>query len=156
LIWEIENHTAKTIILIFNLIGWSIMFLSTFLINHFDIVGLRQTWLHVVNKPYSNPPFRDPLFYRLAKHPMHLGLVIMLWSASTMTVVHLFFTLLTTAYVLTSIQMEERQLLFESGRRDTNHNSFTIFSINRKRKERKEIYKKQDRSQMGANIIRLK
>ena len=156
LIWEIDNQTAKTIILIINLVGWSIMFFSTFLINHFDFVGLRQTWMHVVNKPYSNPPFRDHLFYSIAIHPIQLGLIIMLWSASTMTVVHLFFTLLTTAYVLTSIQMEERQLLFESGRRDTNHNSFTILSINRKKKERKEAYKKQDRSRMGANIIRLK
>jgi protein-S-isoprenylcysteine O-methyltransferase Ste14 len=142
LIWEIDNHTAKTVFLIINLVGWSAMFFSTFLINHFDFVGLRQTWMHVLNKPYQNLPFRDPLFYRLVRHPMQLGLVIMLWSASTMTVVHLFFTLLTTAYVITSIQMEERQLLFESGHRNTNHNSITMFSIDRKKKEKKEAYKK--------------
>jgi len=155
LIWEIDNHVAKIILLVINLIGCSIIFISTFFINHFDFTGLRQTWMHMLKKPYHSLPFRDPLFYRLAKHPLHLGLVIALWSTPMMTVAHLFFTLLTTAYVLTSIQLEERQLLFQSGQGYNGNSSWlsSKLSNSRKKKERIQVYKKQQRRTIDAKMI---
>jgi len=146
-IWQVDNNVAKLILLIVILIGCAIIFISTFLINHFDFTGLRQTWMHLLNKPYQHPPFRDPLFYRLAKHPLQIGLVIALWATAEMTVAHLFFTLLTTAYVITSIQLEERQLQFQSGQRYTNSNNWfsAKVSTGKRKKDRMEVTKQQRR-----------
>ena len=110
-IWDISDPTAQAIILGIYLIGWAIVFLSTFLINHFDLFGLKQSWLYFRNKPYQGLSFRIPFLYRLVRHPLYLGFLIAFWATSTMTVTHLFFALLTTAYILTAIQLEERDLI---------------------------------------------
>ena len=119
-IWQIDNHIATTVLRIINLIGWSVIMVSSFLIQHFDFLGVRQTWMNLRNKPYQNLPFRDPMFYQLARHPLQAGLLIVLWSTSVMTVTHLFFTLLTAAYVYTSIQLEERTNYRKRNRRSIN------------------------------------
>lgn len=116
-VWSVENETLKTILLITYLIGWAIVFISTFLINHFDLFGLRQTWLYFRNKPYTQLPFRLPLFYRFVRHPLYLGFIIAFWSASTMTVAHLLFAVLTTGYILTAIQFEEKDLVANFGKK---------------------------------------
>lgn len=110
-VWSIENETIKTILLITYIIGCAIVFISTFLINHFDLFGLRQVWLYFIGKPYTQLPFRVPLFYRVVRHPLYLGFLIAFWSASVMTVAHLLFAVLTTGYIFTAIQLEERDLL---------------------------------------------
>jgi protein-S-isoprenylcysteine O-methyltransferase Ste14 len=114
-VWSIENETAKTILVISYLSGWAIVFLSTFLINHFDLFGLRQVWLYATGKSYTALPFRVPAFYRLVRHPLYLGFIVAFWSTSIMTVTHLLFAGLTTGYILMAIRFEERDLLTSFG-----------------------------------------
>lgn len=114
-VWNIENRALKAILSIAYLSGWSIVFTSTFLINHFDLFGLRQVWLYFRGKPYTQLPFRLPLFYKMVRHPLYLGFLIAFWSAATMTVAHLLFAILTTGYILVAIQFEERDLITHFG-----------------------------------------
>ena len=109
-VWLIKNETIKTILLITYLVGWAIVFIATFLINHFDLFGLRQAWLYFRGKPYTQLLFRTPFFYRFVRHPLYLGLVIAFWSTPVMTIAHLLFAVLTTSYILTAIQFEEKDL----------------------------------------------
>lgn len=115
IIWSVENNAAKTILLIAYLTGWAIVFISTFLINHFDLFGLRQVWLYFTGKPYTPLPFRLPGFYRLVRHPLYLGFLVAFWATPVMTIAHLLFALLTTGYILTAIQFEERDLITHFG-----------------------------------------
>ncbi|HEY6503849.1 MAG TPA: hypothetical protein VIZ28_07745 [Chitinophagaceae bacterium] len=115
MVWSVKNETIKTILLITYITGWAIVFVSTFLINHFDLFGLRQVWLYFTGRPYTQLPFRLPLFYRFVRHPLYFGFLVAFWSASTMTVAHLLFALLTTGYILTAIRFEERDLITHFG-----------------------------------------
>jgi protein-S-isoprenylcysteine O-methyltransferase Ste14 len=114
-VWSTENETLKTILLISYLSGWAIVFLSTFLINHFDLFGLRQVWLYATGRSYTDLPFRVPAFYKLVRHPLYLGFLVAFWSTPFMTVTHLLFAGLTTGYILTAIRFEERDLLASFG-----------------------------------------
>lgn len=115
IVWSVENSALKAVLSITYLSGWSIVFTSTFLINHFDLFGLRQVWLFFRDKPYTPLPFRLPLFYKMVRHPLYLGFLIAFWSAATMTVAHLLFAILTTGYILIAIQFEERDLIAHFG-----------------------------------------
>ena len=84
-------------------------------INHFDLFGLRQVWLHFVGTHYAPVEFVTPAPYRVVRHPLYLGFVIAFWAAPTMTVTHLLFAAATTAYILIAIQLEERDLAREHG-----------------------------------------
>jgi protein-S-isoprenylcysteine O-methyltransferase Ste14 len=114
-VWSTENETLKTILLISYLSGWAIVFLSTFLINHFDLFGLRQVWLYATGRSYTDLPFRVPAFYKLVRHPLYLGFLVAFWSTPFMTATHLLFAGLTTGYILTAIRFEERDLLASFG-----------------------------------------
>jgi protein-S-isoprenylcysteine O-methyltransferase Ste14 len=116
-LWSTENPTARYFLLMIYLIGWAIVFASTFLINHFDLFGLRQLWLHFRGKRYVPLPFRSPLFYRLVRHPLYFGFLIAFWTTPVMTLAHFLFATLTTGYILTAIQFEERDLLDAFGDR---------------------------------------
>jgi protein-S-isoprenylcysteine O-methyltransferase Ste14 len=117
IVWSVENETVKNLLLVGFFIGWFIVLASTFLINHFDLFGLRQVWLYFIGKPYRQLPFRTPLFYRFVRHPLYLGFMIAFWSTPVMTVAHLLFAVLTTGYILTAIQLEEKELLHVFGDR---------------------------------------
>lgn len=110
-VWQVDNTVLKTVLCIAYVGGWSIVFTSTFLINHFELFGLRQVWLHCNGKPYTALPFRLPLFYKLVRHPLYTGVVIACWATPVMTAVHLLLALATTIYILLSIQYGERDLL---------------------------------------------
>jgi methanethiol S-methyltransferase len=111
IIWSVENETIKNLLLASFLSGWLIVLASTFLINHFDLFGLRQVWLYFTGKPYSQLPFRIPFLYRFVRHPLYLGFMIAFWSAPVMTTAHFLFAVLTTGYILTAIQLEEKDLV---------------------------------------------
>lgn len=117
LIWLVKNETLQTLLMIIYFIGWGLVFISTFLINHFDLFGLRQVWLQFLGKPYQALPFRVPLFYRFVRHPLYLGFLIAFWSTPVMTAAHLLFALLTTGYILTAIRFEEKDLQTHFGKR---------------------------------------
>ncbi|HEY0679077.1 MAG TPA: hypothetical protein VGD17_12370, partial [Chitinophagaceae bacterium] len=85
-IWKIENEMVNTILLVNFITGWVIVLLSTFLINHFDLFGLRQVWLYFLGRPYSTLFFRMPLLYRFVRHPLYLGFLIAFWATPVMTV----------------------------------------------------------------------
>ena len=116
-VWSVESNILKALLHTTFFIGWTIVLVSTFLINHFDLFGLRQVWLYVQNKPYTPLPFRVPIFYRFVRHPLYLGFIIAFWSTPTMTVAHLLFALLTTGYILTAIRFEEHDLQLHFGRK---------------------------------------
>src|SRR5262245_10201766 len=79
-VWWVESETLITILHVTYFLGWSIVFLSTFLINHFDLFGLRQVWMHFLGKRYTPLPFRTPFFYKMVRHPLYLGFLIAFWS----------------------------------------------------------------------------
>lgn len=117
IVWSTENGLVTTLLRVTYLIGWSLVFLSTFLINHFDLFGLRQVWLHFKGKPYRHLEFGTPFLYKYVRHPLYLGFVIAFWSTPVMTVTHLLFALATTGYILTAIQFEERDLIAHFGQK---------------------------------------
>jgi protein-S-isoprenylcysteine O-methyltransferase Ste14 len=88
-----------------------LLLFSTFLLNHFDLFGLRQVWLQLIDKPYQSLPFRTPVLYRYVRHPLYIGWLLTFWAAPIMTAAHLVFALATSAYILIAIQLEERDLI---------------------------------------------
>jgi protein-S-isoprenylcysteine O-methyltransferase Ste14 len=115
LIWSTDNEVVKGILFALAMMGWGIVFVSTFLINHFDLFGLRQVWFHFQGKAYAQLPFRIPALYRVVRHPLYFGFLVAFWATPVMTVAHLVFAVLTTGYILTAIQLEEKDLVDEFG-----------------------------------------
>jgi protein-S-isoprenylcysteine O-methyltransferase Ste14 len=111
LIWNVTSPVAKAVLYGAFAFGWGLVLISTFLINHFDLFGLRQVWLELLGKPYRPLQFGTPLFYRYVRHPLYLGWFFAFWATPTMTVTHLVFAIATTAYILIAIQLEERDLI---------------------------------------------
>jgi len=110
-IWSLEDGLARTAVLCLYAAGLLIVLLSTFLINHFDLFGLRQVYLYFTGRSYTHLEFRTPFFYRYVRHPLYVGWLLTFWSAPVMTVAHLFFAVMTTAYILIAIRLEETDLI---------------------------------------------
>lgn len=128
-IWSVTNATVELVLAALYLLGWVIVFVSTFLINHFDLFGLRQVWLYAAGKPYIQLPFRIPVMYRTVRHPLYLGFLIAFWSAPVMTAAHLLFAVLTTGYIITAIQLEEKDLVDAFGEKYTRYRSMVPMII---------------------------
>jgi protein-S-isoprenylcysteine O-methyltransferase Ste14 len=111
IIWQVENAFLEMVILALFFLGWLTVFLSTFMINHFDLFGLRQVWLHLNAEPYTHIPFQETSLYQFVRHPIMLGFIIAFWATPIMTLGHLIFAIATTAYILIGIQFEESELL---------------------------------------------
>jgi protein-S-isoprenylcysteine O-methyltransferase Ste14 len=114
-IWLMQSPTARAVLWTMCAIGWSIVLVTTFLINHFDLFGLRQVWLPLIGKPYTRVTFRTPLPYRLVRHPLYFGFLLAFWMTPNMTLAHLLFAIATTAYIVLAIQFEEKDLVREHG-----------------------------------------
>ena len=114
-IWDFTIPTLRNAINGLFGFGFALVFVATLLINHFDLFGLRQVALYLVGKPYTYLEFRTPLFYRYVRHPLYIGWFIAFWATPTMTGAHLLFAVLTSAYMLTAIRWEERDLIVVHG-----------------------------------------
>jgi protein-S-isoprenylcysteine O-methyltransferase Ste14 len=115
IVWMVESEGAAIVLKSLSMLGFAIVLVSTFLINHFDLFGLRQVWLNFRNEKYTDLPFRTPFFYKYVRHPLYLGFMIAFWATPVMTVAHLFFAIMTTLYMVTAIQFEERDLTTHFG-----------------------------------------
>jgi protein-S-isoprenylcysteine O-methyltransferase Ste14 len=109
LVWD-SSGALRTVLWVLFWLGWAVVLLSTFMINHFDLFGLRQVFL-AQGAAYRHPPFMTRGFYAFVRHPIMLGFIIAFWAAPTMTTGHLLFAMATTAYILIALQLEERDLL---------------------------------------------
>ena len=113
-IWSIESQAGQAVAYALFGVGWVTVLLATFMINHFDLFGLRQVWLRFQDAPYRDLGFRTPGFYKYVRHPIQVGFIIAFWATPAMTVGHLMFALVTTVYIIIAVKMfEERDLLRE-------------------------------------------
>ena len=114
-VWSIEDPVGQLVVRGLFAFGWVLILFSTFLINHFDLFGLRQVYLYLLGRPYTTLNFGTPGPYKLVRHPLYVGWLFAFWSTPTMTFAHLLFSIATTAYILIAIQFEERDLVREHG-----------------------------------------
>jgi protein-S-isoprenylcysteine O-methyltransferase Ste14 len=114
-VWSVSHPAGRAVILSLYGFGWVLLLVSTFLINHFDLFGLRQVWLFLLNKPYTRLRFGTPGIYKLVRHPIYVGWFFIFWMTPTMTYAHLLFAMATAGYILIAIQFEERDLVREHG-----------------------------------------
>jgi protein-S-isoprenylcysteine O-methyltransferase Ste14 len=110
-VWTVTDPTVRGVLWGCFAFGWLLVLVSTFLINHFDLFGLRQVWLQLMGRPYTELAFGTPGPYRLVRHPLYVGWLFAFWATPTMTISHLVFAIATTGYILIAIQLEERDLL---------------------------------------------
>ena len=116
-VWELTDPVGRALMFTFFAFGWALVLVSTFLINHFDLFGLRQVWLYLIGREYTPLRFVMPMPYRMVRHPLYVGWLFAFWMTPTMTLAHLVFAIMTTAYILVAIQLEERDLIREHGER---------------------------------------
>jgi methanethiol S-methyltransferase len=110
-IWDIQNPIGQILLLEVFILGWLLVLIATFLINHFDLFGLRQVWLYLRGKEYTPLAFKTPSLYKYVRHPLYVGWFLAFWATPTMTGAHLLFAVLTTVYILIAIRFEERNLM---------------------------------------------
>jgi protein-S-isoprenylcysteine O-methyltransferase Ste14 len=109
-IWSVDNTAARAVILAVSLLGFGLGLYASFLIDHFDLFGLRQVWRHMHRLPHEHPTFKTPWLYRLVRNPLMLGFLIAFWAAPDLTLGRLLFNVATTGYILLGVTLEERDL----------------------------------------------
>jgi protein-S-isoprenylcysteine O-methyltransferase Ste14 len=111
ILWNVQSEPGIAFLYAGYSFGWALVLLATVVINHFDLFGMRQVWRELLRKPQSDLKFATPLLYRIVRHPLYVGWIVVFWSTPTMTVTHLVFALVTTVYIIVAIQLEERDLM---------------------------------------------
>jgi protein-S-isoprenylcysteine O-methyltransferase Ste14 len=114
-VWSVEDPVGRVVLRALFAFGFGLVLVSTFLINHFDLFGLRQVWLTLLGRPYGALRFGTPGPYRVVRHPLYVGWLFAFWMTPTMTLAHLLFSIATTAYILLAIRWEEGDLAAEHG-----------------------------------------
>jgi methanethiol S-methyltransferase len=109
-VWSVQNAAGRYALITLAAVGWLMVLFSTYVINHYDLFGLRQVYLNLRGREYTHLPFKVSAFYKFIRHPLLLGFIIAFWATPLMTVGHLVFAVATTAYMLIAIQLEERDL----------------------------------------------
>ena len=142
-VWSIEDPTARLVLRGLFAFGWALVLVSTFLINHFDLFGMRQVWLYLIGRPYTTLKFGTPGPYRLVRHPLYVGWLFAFWMTPVMTFAHLLFSVATTAYILLAIQLEERDLVREHGESYEEYRRSVPMLIPAVRKTQPQITRKQ-------------
>ena len=121
IIWSLEDGFVTGFLWAVFALGWVLVLVSTFLINHFDLFGLRQVWLYFRGKPYTHLKFGTPILYKYVRHPLYLGFILALWAAPVMSVSRLVFALGLTLYMLKAIKWEENDLITHFGEKYLNY-----------------------------------
>jgi methanethiol S-methyltransferase len=114
-VWHVTQPTAVLVLYALCACGWLLVLVSTFLLNHFDLFGLRHVWLYLRGRPYTHLTFQTPGPYRLVRHPLYVGWLFAFWATPVMTLTHFVFALATSGYILAAIQLEERDLVAHLG-----------------------------------------
>ena len=114
-VWEIGNPTLAMAVQALSFAGWALVLISTFVINHFELFGVQQVIAHMGSRAVAEPRFKTPSLYKVVRHPIYLGFIIAFWAAPVMTVGHLLFAAVTTAYIFVGIVLEERDLVEHFG-----------------------------------------
>jgi protein-S-isoprenylcysteine O-methyltransferase Ste14 len=115
IVWRVESAAVAQLLGIVFWLGWALLLLSTFLINHFELFGLHQVIINLARRQMTEPRFKTPVLYKLVRHPIYLGFIVAFWAAPVMTVGHLLFAAVTTAYIFVGIFLEERDLVAQFG-----------------------------------------
>jgi protein-S-isoprenylcysteine O-methyltransferase Ste14 len=110
-VWQVGDPQWATVLLSLSFAGWVLVLLSTLMINHFELFGLQQVIFQLTGQRAGVPRFKVPLLYKFVRHPIYLGFIIAFWAAPVMTVGHLLFAAVTTAYIFIGIALEERDLV---------------------------------------------
>ena len=117
-VWSLQSTAGQAVMYGIFAAGWLIVLLSTFMINHFDLFGMRQVYLHAKGETYKDLGFRTPGFYRYIRHPIQVGFLVAFWATPAMTQGHLLFAAVTAAYIFIAVKMfEEKDLLREHPRK---------------------------------------
>jgi len=114
-LWDASQGPAAEVLIGLSLVGWLIVLGATFMLDHFDLFGLRQVWSAFRNRPLREPAFATPALYKAVRHPIYMGFIVAFWATPVMTVGHLVFAAATTGYILIAIQLEERDLVGRYG-----------------------------------------
>ncbi len=115
IVWTVDNPVGRAVLWVLFLLGWAIVLLSTFLINHFELFGLKQVWFNLTGRSDVAPRFRTPFFYQLVRHPLYSGFILAFWAVPEMTLGHLELAIGMTVYILIAIIYEERDLIAAFG-----------------------------------------
>ncbi|MGY4828175.1 methanethiol S-methyltransferase [Sphaerotilaceae bacterium SBD11-9] len=116
-VWDLSGTAAGKLLMLVFAFGWSLVLVSTFLIDHLELFGLKQVWFWLTGRNAAPPVFRTPLLYRHVRHPIYLGFMLAFWGAPLMSAGHLLFAAVTSGYILVGIWFEERDLLVQFGQR---------------------------------------
>lgn len=135
-VWDVHNHLGHSLLQILFWLGWLIVLAGTFMIDHFELFGLRQVYFYLRNRNYVGVSFKSPMLYKYCRHPVMLGFIIAFWATPRMTVGHVLFAVATTAYILLAIQFEERDLIAAHGEKYIDYRGRTSMLLPMMRKSR--------------------